>query len=294
MPDTQIHFVKGEYHSFFPLENTPRLLYVSKTQPSDQTHPRILHAHSDLAEVLLVYSGTGNFLVGETSYHVQPGDLLIYNSDVVHDEVSSLDDAVGIYCVGIGGLKLPGLRENTLIADGKPPVFHVGDELEDLSHLYEIMHHYLSEEHPGCEAMTQYLMLALLSRVLRIIGAAPPRPSSEASALSRRIQEYIDRHYAESLTLQTIGQALHISPYYLAHVFKETSGYSPMQYLLRRRIGEAQSLLINTDLLISRIAEQVGFETQNYFNMQFSKHVGMPPKKYRQTFMGGGKPLHTD
>ena len=180
------------------------------------------------------------------------------------------------------------------MADGKPPVFHVGDELEALSHLYEIMHHYLSGEHPDCEAMAQYLMLALLSRVLRIIGAAPLRPSSEASALSRRIQEYIDRHYAEPLTLQTIGQALHISPYYLAHVFKETSGYSPMQYLLRRRIGEAQSLLINTDLPITRIGEQVGYETPNYFNMQFSKHVGMPPKKYRQTFVGDKKPSHTD
>lgn len=245
-------------------------------------------------EILLVYSGTGNFLVGESSYHVQPGDLLIYNSDVVHDNISSLDDAVGIYCVGIDGLKLPGLRENTLVADGKPPVFQVGDELEDLSHLYGIMYRYLAQGYPGCESMAQYIMLALLSRVLRIAGAAPPRPSSEASALSRRVQEYIDQHYAEPLTLQTIGQALHMSPYYLAHVFKETSGYSPMQYLLRRRIGEAQSLLINTGLPISRVGGQVSFETPNYFNMQFSKHVGMPPKKYRQTFVGSGRPSHTD
>lgn len=294
MSDTQIHFVKGEFHPIFSSENTPRLLYVSKAQPSDQAHPRILHAHSDLVEVLLVYCGTGNFLVGETSYHVQEGDLLIYNSNVVHDEISSLDDAVGIYCIGIGGLKLPGLRENTLVADGEPPVFQVGDELEDLARLYDIMLRYLTEEYPGGEAMAQYLMLALLSRVLRIIGAGPPRPGSEATVLSRRIQEYIDRHYAEPLTLQAIGQALHMSPYYLAHVFKETSGYSPIQYLLRRRIGEAQSLLINTDLPISRIGEQVGYETPNYFNMQFSKHVGMPPKKYRQTFVGSNKPPHTD
>ena len=38
------------------------------------------------------------------------------------------------------------------------------------------------------------------------------------------------------------------------------------------------------------VAEQVGFETQNYFNLQFSKHVGMPPKKYRESFVGKKKP----
>ena len=75
-----------------------------------------------------------------------------------------------------------------------------------------------------------------------------------------------------------MGKALHVSPYYLSHVFKEASGYSPTQYLLRRRIGEAHNLLIATDLPMSKIAERVGFETQNYFNLQFSKHVGMPPR----------------
>lgn len=47
-----------------------------------------------------------------------------------------------------------------------------------------------------------------------------------------------------------------------------------MQYLLRRRIGEAQTLLITTDLSITRIAERVGYDTQSYFNLQFTKNVG--------------------
>ena len=53
---------------------------------------------------------------------------------------------------------------------------------------------------------------------------------------------------------------------------------------------EAQNLLISTDFPMAKIAEQVGFETQNYFNLQFSKHVGMPPKKYRESFVGKKKP----
>ena len=120
--------------------------------------------------------------------------------------------------------------------------------------------------------------------MVRLSGDDPQPPVAESESLSRKVQEYIDQHYQEPLTLQEIGKALHLSPYYLSHVFKEASGYSPMQYLLRRRIGEAQNLLISTDLPIARISEMVGYETQNYFNLQFSKHVGVPPRKFRQGF----------
>ena len=99
------------------------------------------------------------------------------------------------------------------------------------------------------------------------------------------IKEYIDEHYTEPMTLQSIANYLNFSPYYLSHVFKEMSGYSPIQYLIRRRIGEAQTLLITTDLPIIRIGEMVGYETQNYFNLQFTKCVGMPPKRFRQNFV---------
>ena len=58
-----------------------------------------------------------------------------------------------------------------------------------------------------------------------------------------------------------------------------------MQYLLRRRIGEAQTLLITTDYSITTIAGMVGYETHSYFNSQFTKHVGMSPMKYRQNYI---------
>ena len=65
------------------------------------------------------------------------------------------------------------------------------------------------------------------------------------------------------------------------------SGYSPIQYLLRRRLGEAQTLLISTDLPIIDITLMTGFDTQNYFNAQFTKHVGVSPKRYRDNYVIG-------
>ena len=282
-------YVKGDFRPIFTPEDCPRLAYVSRVEPKQNGFPRILHSHADLTEVLLVTDGAGKFMIGDTYYDVKAGNLIIYNSKVVHDEVSHLDNPVGAYCVGLSLLRIPGLREDTLIPDDAVPVFDVENEMPELRNLYAMIYDYLIREIPDYETVTNYLMLALLTRILQIIGAAPAqkRPElSEPGFLGHRIQEYMDAHYAEPLTLQSMGKALHLSPYYLAHVFKETSGYSPNQYLLRRRIGEAQNLLISTDLPISRIAEQVGYDTQNYFNMQFSKHVGMTPTKSRQTFVG--------
>ncbi len=283
-------FVKREAPPFFTPETMPRLVYVSRTLPSDRAYHSILHAHQSLAEILLICGGEGRFLVGETFYDVKAGDLLLYNSGVVHDEFYSPENALSAYCAAITGLRLPGLRENAFVSDGAPALFHTGEEAEDLILLMDMMYRYLLEDRPGCEALCRHLMLALLSRVHQLTGDAREQEDAEPKTLGRQVQAFIDAHFSEPLTLQDMGKALHVSPYYLSHVFKEASGYSPTQYLLRRRIGEAQNLLISTDLPMSKIAERVGFETQNYFNLQFSKHVGMPPKKYRESFVGKKKP----
>ena len=284
MHDPQIQcLVKRNYQLAFTPETMPRLLYVSRRPPTQEAHPRLLHAHPEFVEVLLVDEGSARFLIGDSAYEVQAGDLLVFNSGVVHDELS--DTPFGSWCIAVGGLRLPGLRENALIAEDESPVHHTGGETADLRALYDIMFRYLSTDRPDCEAFCHRLMLALLDRALTITGSTSLRSpvNPEPSSLGRQVQEYIDNHFREPLTLQDLGDALHASPYYLSHVFKEESGYSPMQYLTRRRIGEAQNLLLETDLPIARIAEEVGYDTQNYFNLQFSKHVGMAPRKFRQS-----------
>ena len=280
-------FVKREARPLFPPESAPRLAYVSRTLPSDRAYHSILHAHRDLAEILLICGGEGRFLVGESFYDVKAGDLLLYNSGVVHDELSSPDNAISAYCAGIAGLRLPGLRENALVDDGAPALFRVGEELEDLRLLYDMMYRSLLEDRAGCETLCHHLMLALLSRIFQFTGDAPrrDRAETEPKALGRQVQAYIDGHFSEPLTLQDMGRALHVSPYYLSHVFKDMTGYSPGQYIMRRRIGLAQNLLISTNLTVSEVAARVGYPSPSHFHDRFVKNVGMSPRAYRKTYV---------
>ena len=281
-------FVKRDVRPVFTGENQPRLLYVSEIRPDASAHPRVMHAHADAVELILICSGSSEYLIHDKKVVIKAGDLLVYNAGVVHDEVSGPDMEVGSYCVGVGGLHMPGLRENALISDEKGYVFPTGRYFEDMKELFVMMFRNLAAGEPHAELFCTSLLHALLVSVLTVtegVGETRENPADEPHILGSRIKDYIDRHYMEPITLQSMGEALRISPYYLSHVFKQMSGYSPVQYLLRRRIGEAQTLLITTELSVARIAAMVGYDSQSYFNLQFTKNVGIPPSRYRHNYI---------
>ena len=103
-------------------------------------------------------------------------------------------------------------------------------------------------------------------------------------ALVRSITEYLDQHYTEPLSLEQIAVQMHISSSYLSHLFKRETGLSPIQYVIHRRIGEAQSLLMETDLPIHVIEEQLGFGSSCHLTTMFKKYVGIAPREYRKHF----------
>lgn len=286
-------YVKKAYDPLFTPGTAPALCYMCKITPErSHLHTRVMHAHKDVAELVLIYSGESDYLVDNKIMHVKSGDLLVYNSGVVHDEYTDRKEQIGFYCAGIRNLSLPGLPENAFCLSKNGYVFHTGERFEDIRAINEMIFTTLVSGEPNAERFCDHLMYALVDKVLNVIqaDAACPglRPSddvNEPSAMSHRIKAYIDEHYMEPISLETIGNELHISPWYASRLFKSMTGYSPIQYLLRRRIGEAQTLLISTDLPITEIAFRVGYDTQSYFNAQFTKYVGMPPKQFRMNYV---------
>ena len=276
-------FVKKEYEAPFGLTQMPRLFSVSRTDEKASAHPRVMHAHDDLVEIVLVRGGESRYFVGGTPYEARRGDLFIFNSRVVHDEPSGPDRPVATSSLALGGLAVPGLRENALIPDDASPVCPLTEaQTVRLERLYDVLY---SELTAGNDDGAHHLLMALLTLVQQFLAAAAQDGSRGENVFAQRIKDYIDRHFAEDFSLQSMADALHVSPYYLAHVCKDVTGYSPLQYVLRRRIGEAQTLLITTELPVTRIAAQVGYDNPSHFNAQFSKAVGMSPRTFRKEYV---------
>ncbi|MDE6671425.1 MAG: helix-turn-helix transcriptional regulator [Ruminococcus sp.] len=70
---------------------------------------------------------------------------------------------------------------------------------------------------------------------------------------------------------------------YLCSTFRSLTGISPVNYIIRKRITEAEYMLINTDKSILTISEECGFRSLSNFNSLFRKITGTTPKNYRKT-----------
>lgn len=97
-------------------------------------------------------------------------------------------------------------------------------------------------------------------------------------------KQYINEHYAEALTLETIGQVVGLNPSYFSNIFRKESGCTFIDYLTEIRMKTARQLLTDTDLEIIEIAEQTGFNDLKYFSKCFRKNTGMTPTAYRKLF----------
>ena len=101
---------------------------------------------------------------------------------------------------------------------------------------------------------------------------------------------YIDEHYAESaLRIRDVADAVGLSPSYLSSLFGKYVHESFTDYLVRRRMMEAQNLLSNTDLRTYEVAYQVGCDNPAYFSTMFKNFTGLTVSKYREAF-GKTKP----
>ena len=94
--------------------------------------------------------------------------------------------------------------------------------------------------------------------------------------------EYIDMHFQENLTLETLARLSGLTPNYFSSLFSKVSGIKLWDYINSRRIEAAMQLLKNeSNLNIIEIAAQCGFNNTANFNKAFKKAVGITPGEYR-------------
>ena len=261
-----------------------RLLYACKTEKMDSLLPRVMHVHNDRLEIMFIFQGEGVYTIGESRYSVGAGDVLIYNSGTIHDEVSDPVAKIKSYCLGIDNLQISGLAKNCLISTEKSPVLKAVAHFDLIHSIFSTIYNELYFENKGAEETSHYLTQALIALLLQISKEGTYRERNKGR-LGEQIKAYIDENYNTEITLASISKALNISADYMSHTFKKVTGYSPIQYIMRRRIGEAQTLLITTKHSITMIATMVGYNNSSYFNKIFTKNVGISPKGYRQCYI---------
>lgn len=270
--------------SFFGQGRLPTMVYVNKQNYERKTVQRPLHRHESVCELLLVYRGTGTYYVDGTSYPISEGSVIYCNQGKLHEVVSETENEIGDYCIGITNLHRCGLPVNCLTDVGELEIRQAGNLFPMLKAMCEQMF-----ELEGTNAEGKLAAQLLCSTFIVLTSQLESFPLIDASntedeQMVLRIRNYLNEHFMEEVSLDSVGDALGCSATYVSHVFKKAAGRTPIQYIIRRRIGHAQTLLISTEHPVTMIASIVGYDNTNYFSTLFSKVVGMSPKRYREFY----------
>jgi AraC-like DNA-binding protein/mannose-6-phosphate isomerase-like protein (cupin superfamily) len=257
-----------------------------------QKHAHALHAHRDKLELLYVCGGEGQYRIGSREYMVREGDLLICNANTLHGETLTLENTIQTYCCALTGVRLPKLPENSLLAAERRPVVTLMRYKELVHQTMPKIYELFLEQKNGAalaEQMAKTVLLMTMQELQEQETVSKSQAKQRTETLIRSITAYLDRHYTEPLRMEEICDALHISESHLSHTFKKETGLSPKQYIILRRIGEAQSLLEVSDVPIHEIEEQLGFGSSCHLTATFKKYVGISPREYRKHYRQGAE-----
>ena len=241
-----------------------------------QAHDGYLHWHENL-ELLYFIDGACKVINGDDEMAVKAGDIVVINSEVLH-YVKAKDNPCRYILLQLDaayfemmGFRISGARIRKMIDDEQ---------------LREILWEALSEQEkkmPYYHESVKALMLQLLVIVFRKYLAEDilNHDHSHKSKLIKQVVEYINGHYQEDLTVESISEACGYSRFYISKTFKEVSGVTVTRYINAIRIERAKVLMKNGNASLSEIAIQCGFMNLSYFSKVFKRIENVAPYEYR-------------
>lgn len=255
----------------------------------------IRHTH-DFAELVIITRGGGLHWINGEKYKVSAGDVFLIQGNTEHYFLERHD--LSMYNIMFDDFYL----KNHLHSLRSMPGFNAFFLFEPT---YRRRHKFKSRLHIAPDAlfpvtnilhqMTSEIKSALpgfdlflLAKVLEIFVFISREYSRNKNPMARslcRLGEVISRlesEYKHEWTIAEISKVAAMAPSTLLPVFKDVTGYSPIDYLLRVRLVKAAERLLKTDARISEIAADCGFPDSNYFSRQFRKRYNCSPRDYRK------------
>lgn len=131
----------------------------------------------------------------------------------------------------------------------------------------------------------QALLLILLKRIQKIFSVTNHQNNNKHQlVVFKKFKKLVETNFAKNLSITQYASLLNTSTHQLNTVVKATSGQTTSDIIKARIILEAQQLLNFSELSVSQIADQLGFEDSSYFARYFKKQIGISPQEFRKKY----------
>lgn len=258
--------------------------------PVDVHHERYrmpMHWHRE-TELILIRQGQLNLYIDDREVVAEAGDLAMIAEGVIHggDPVACVYDCIVFDTALLLGVEacarqLKDVLSHSIFLRGKvidgDPAFR-----DAVERLFGLCTAGVAENVLGVTGA----LYDCFGRLMACrAGAQLDAPSSRFGQKAEQLKpalEYIETHYSQSITLESLARLTGMSPKYFCRFFKAIVHRSPIDYVNYYRVECASHFLISGDMTVAEIAQHCGYNDSSFFIKQFRKYKGTTPKQYRR------------
>ncbi len=225
--------------------------------------------------VELVAEGAGSVVLNGQRHRLEPGVVFAYGPDVAHTIRTDPKRPMRKYYVDFVGSEAAKLLAATPLGKGRPA------RVADPQELIEVFDA-LDREARGdddlardlCATLLRLLLLRIRSRALAG-GRGVPR----AFATYAQIRSHVETHHERLRTIEDVARECHVTPMYIARLFRRFARAGAYRFLLRLRMNRAAELLLDEGLMVKEVADRLGFPDAFTFSRAFKRIHGLPPSR---------------
>lgn len=237
--------------------------------------PSHWHEHIELHYVL---EGQGIFYCNHKPFNMEEGNLLIINSNELHEGYSSTKSMQSLVIIFEMDTFSKEIANYNVIFQS---IIASDDNIKRL--MQDIYQEELNKQ-VGYKLALRGKIYELITYLLRNYVAENLSDKENIKRMQNlkrlnMVLQYIHANYTESIMIQTLAELIHLSEYRFCHLFKESLGQSPLNYINKVRLKEAHRLLEQKEMTVSEVAAAVGFTDYNNFGRLFRNYYGYAPSR---------------
>lgn len=267
--------------SSFAMQN---LLYLQETGSLTAIKPHT-SSRQNLSSFLFFYvlEGEGSLTYNNQTYSMKKGDCAFIDCRNKYSQSSSSKNLWSLKWVHFYGSNMSEIYSKYLERGGEV-CFSVADEAKNpFVPLLDL----IMETASSSSYIRDMKINEELSQLLTILMEYSWNPEKAKTANTNglniaNVRAFIDQHYTEKISLETVAKQFNVNKSYLLRVFKENTGLTVNNYILQKRILMAKNELRFTNKTLDVIALECGLEEANYFIRVFKKIEGLTPGEYRK------------
>ena len=232
-------------------------------------------------QLLYVVAGKAHFHFGNEEHVVTAGHMVLYRPKEPQKYEYYGEDKTEVYWVHFTGGNVTNiLNSYGITADKK--MFYCGSAPE-YQVLFRSMIHELQMCKPSYPEMLEMHLRQIFVLLQRHFINASRADNIYIVEKIDKATEYFNEHYSEDISIDEYAQNNHFSVSWFIRHFRQCTGSTPMQYILSKRIYNAEILLQNPSYNITEVSRIVGYDNPLYFSRIFKKAKGLSPSEYRKS-----------